>query len=276
MAVPSDVELRIRTPSSAMVAEGSEEAGAVDNVSATLSAAAERGARSLSLSGAPGVVPGRDYLLTDAATGKRTVVEPLIDAATMTVSSPLPFAVASGSTLSGIAITHVLEESETEADGEGLILVSAILDGVRRAWSETLRVSRELPAYTLTWPRLVGACPQAIKLRGQVDLDPREAIHNAWEYKLRPELRARKIREHQINEWESLEPVHALAVVVRMTEEAYPGDIERLEDVRRQYNDALKQMFASRELWIDIADTDEERSDPGDSPSPYNYTRLVR
>lgn len=274
LGVPSTALVRVQTPSTSLPPAGSEDSATIDSVSATTNAAAAQGATSLSFASDPGLTVGNRYLLTDTD-GKKYTFEAVATGATSYIRPPLPASVNSGAAVSGIAITHALTADETSTVGNGLALWTCTVNGVAESWSTSFRIDDE------TTPRIVsGADIEQLyasipRLKNATQDSPEDIIDSVWRLKMRPMLLEKRIRPERINSPQELESAMVAAIVCHLTEMAFPGDIERLDDARKQMERALTRCLNSKEFWYDETG-DEEAQDQSSHPKRWNVERIRR
>ena len=255
MAAPTAADIRVRTPTVALPAEGSETSitANIDGVSTTLSAAASRDDTSVTVASATGITVGRRYLIT--SNGKKIVVKvAAVVSTTIHLDEPLRDALANASTFVGIAVTHTISSSDLATTGEGEIILRLTLGGVVRRVDEILRVEDRVFPLTLTSDGLVRGRPEVLRLRNGVDLDLDDVITEAWEGVLRPRLRARKITEDRIRTPSEIETAHKEACILLLMRSAGRSeeDLER-QDLRlfREINNLME----SRDFWYEVQST---------------------
>jgi hypothetical protein len=271
--------VRIQTPNVSMPLEGSEDAATLDPVDTITSASAARGADSVSLtsvSNAP--VPGRKYLI-----GKYTGdVDPVVctvvrlDGTTAYLQEPLPRAIESGELFAGFAITHQLNTTETDDEGDGLAIWSATIGGQKYTWHQAFKVVKQYVHPDLTADQLLAQYPQVERLSFAEDLSLKEAIDSAWENMIIPSLESRGLFWERIKTVKRLNPALALATIYHLqrADARFPLDV--LEESRQQYLRALDVAFQSVDFWYDSADDEGSRREDAGRVPAYRQLRLSR
>lgn len=271
--------VRIQTPNVSMPLEGSEDAATLDPVDTTTSASAARGAESVSLtsvSNAP--VPGRKYLI-----GKYTGdVDPVVctvvrlDGTTAYLQEPLPRAIESGELFCGFALTHQLNTTETDDEGDGLAIWSATIGGEKYTWHQAFKIVKQYVHPDLTADQLLAQYPQVERLSFAEDLSLKEAIDSAWENMVIPSLESRGLFWERIKTVKRLNPALALATIYHLqrADARFPLDV--LEESRQQYLRALDVAFQSVDFWYDSADDEGSRREDAGRVPAYRQLRLSR
>lgn len=272
--VPSSATCRLATPSHSRPAAG--ESATVDALSTTLSGAHSRGARRLTLGGSVAQVAGRLYLLVDATTGDRFVVESTKTqtAATMDVREPLPMDVATASTLQGFGITFPVDADATEEIGRGSAIWIATVNGVAGVqWAQDLRIIARAVAYQLTSTTLVAASPYALRLQPNADNSYDDVIRFAWDFVLVPALLGKGLRPERIASWEQINAWHLAAVEARLAD-LFDTDLDVVARKQAASMGAQNLTLATSSLWYDADDSLEE-PDEDASVAPEWSTTLV-
>lgn len=162
----------------------------------------------------------------------------------LTLAEPIPRAIASGATIRAFAVTASLTTGNTAEAGNGTIRWKATLsDGAVVVWDQAFRIMRRLPVSTLTPTKLTQAYPVVRVLRSNSDTDLEELIALAWEYDVLRWLEAHDIDEERVLSVEKLEPLHALACVLRLARPhpTYPRDaLTTLEDEWNKVSDSTR------------------------------------
>ena len=189
-------------------------AATVDSASATVAAAAEEGARELTVDSTTGFIAGRKYLLTDADAVYPIEVEAVVSSTVLRVSVPLSRAVAVGASLDGWAVLVTLTAAQTEQVGGLVVHLRADVGAEVASWTEALRVARRLPVVPLTAPELVSAYPVIKQLRSRQDETLEQLIASAWEHVVLPRVLRKSAYPEDIVDATVLRPVLAVACVL--------------------------------------------------------------
>lgn len=272
--VPSSGLIRIGTGAVSLPAVGSEDAATISSVSGTTNADAAEGATSLAFASDPTVTAGDLYLLENTI-GERCWVRASKTGSTVYLSTPIPFAAASGSTLKGIAITHALTAAETANYGEGIAFLAATMDGVQRTWSERFEVVRSIFTIPLSATELIERRPEVLRLRSSLEQGFDEIIKSAWLDVLRPELNSRGFHDERIRSPDAVVPPLLDAVVYKLSQSAYPTDIALLQRREQEFIESVKRMIGSAKFWYD-QDSDSVDLVQERTASPVGFSWMVR
>lgn len=277
LAQATDVTARIMTPATPLPTSGT--AGTVDSVSTATNAAAKRGATSLSLAGAVSLVRGRRYVVVDATTGSRVAVEALVtgSSAALKLASPLPCDIASGSAVTGWAVTAALTAGEVgDTPGRGLVLWDATIGGVSVRWAQDLRVVRRRVAYSLTASDVEQLSPYASTMRPAADADWTESLWAAWSLYMVPAMLAKGAAPERVISWEALNPWHIAALEWHLAATTPEQD----PDVRQQKKAAMVEArdlaLASIRFWLDSSDDLAPPTEDPNAVREFTVTYLTR
>lgn len=132
-------------------ANGSELSGFVwpqtvnrDSASATVSVAASQGARAVSVSSNASFEVGETYVLTEAVTGQKYRVRVAgLPSGKVTLDQPLPFALTTSSTLTGIAYRFATNSTMTADVRRRCRAKWSYTAGTARYWQQRLDIVRE-------------------------------------------------------------------------------------------------------------------------------------
>lgn len=265
LAQASAVTARVQTPNQDLPDTGS--AGAVDTLSTTLGAAASRGTTLLTLAGAVALVRGRQYVITDATTGARVVVESTVTAtaAVLKCASPIPMDIAVGSAVVGYAVTFALTADQVGIDpGRGVVVWSATINGVVVTWAQDLRVERRRVAYTLTASDVAKLSPYSMQMRPGTDEDFTESIDAAWQLWLVPALLGMGAAPERIISWEAILPWHLAALEHHLAQTTPEPDPEVRAEKKGNLVEQRDLAKGSMRFWVDTAD---DVSAPADDPN---------
>jgi hypothetical protein len=262
--VPSSATAR-RVPPQAADASTAYVAATVDSLSTTVQGAQSEGADSVTLAGAVTLVAGRRYLITDANHGKTVVVTATNSgsSSTMYLQEPLPYAVANGSTVRGIAVTVALTAAQTADPGAGYVLFRATVDGTVREWDEPFRVVRRITSIALTTTELTQSYPVIRQIASSTDLTLEEAIQASWRMVMVPALSARGVLDEDILTDDVLVPMHATATVLHLARQWPAAPSEFVDRLAASY-EQIKQTTWDR---IDLITRSQDDVTP-DLPTP--------
>lgn len=268
------VTYRLMTPSTPYPTDETTWAtGAYDTVSVGISAAADEGATSISLSSAATVVRNRKYLL-DCGDGDQLVVIPRRSTVGTTVylKEPLPRSIISGSQLFGLAVLVSLSAADTTLVGTGIVQWRAsVARQTDRTWSSTFEIVRRICEVPLTDPELRQAYPIAERLQPKKDVDLMDSIEAAWEYLLLPRLKNRGVSEADILDSDVLKPLLALGTVLQLMRSDEGADLEFMKMLQDNFERDLGAL-TSRKDWLEAS---QEEINPVPAPSAENI-RSVR
>lgn len=245
---PENAFIRFSTPHTAMPDSGDEVVATIESVSATINAETKKGKTTLSFAADPNFTAGRRYLL-ETVEGYKEVIEPLNSGSTVTLSQSLPFKVGVGDTVKSLAISAPITATDTQTQGLGLINAYADFNGEKVYWQQEFKIVDVVPRLTLSWTSLVEMLPECDRLRPRTNFEPQKIINAAWDMTLKPDLQNLGINLEYIKNWESLEHVHALAVVNNMTNSSDSNNTERIRQTWIRYNSALRKVVESKEFW---------------------------
>lgn len=237
-----------------------------DSVDEVTTAAASEGARSLVFGSDPGCTVGRWYVLIDDVDGYEIAVRVLKHGSTTYLDAPLPRAMATGSRLRGLAITHDLTADETAELGHGVASIKYMIAGIDYRDDVPFEVVRSTSRYTLTGARLLAKNPAAAALRLHDD-DLDDAVAAAWDDIVAPALLERRLDPQQILSVDTLEPCHTAATMHHLARNARSFDEATFW--REEFDRQLAHALASTELWVS-----PETDDP--SGQPQGQTDLRR
>lgn len=272
---PSAADVRIRTNAEAMPDEGSEEACTLDTVDTTLSAAASRGATSVTLASGTGVTRQRYYLIEDG--GHRYPIHIAeVSGTTAYTSEPLLNAISNGAAFKGIAIiSPALTSAQTANVGRSnLAKFRATLDGVQREFDQWFEIVRQVFPVTLSPSRLLRR-GEARRLRDTSDVGLMDTIAAAWEDTLRVKLRASGILEETINTPTEIEPAHIEACILHMLRDT-GADEEKIAEQESRLERVISDVKASAKLRIDETETDSAPSDERTEAADWQTASLTR
>ena len=245
---PASAFVRVSTPYTAMPQVGDEIAATVESVSVTLNAETKKGKTSLSFATDPNFIVGHKYLL-ETVEGYKEIIEPLNSGSTVTLSQALPFTVGTGDTVKSLAISTTLTAIDTQTQGRGLVNAYAEFDGENVYWQQEFKIVDVVPRLTLNWTSLLEMLPECDRLRPRTNFEPQKIINAAWEMTLKPDLQNLGINLEYVKNWESLEHVHALAVVNNLTNSSDSNNTERVRQTWIRYNSALRKVVEASEFW---------------------------
>ena len=274
--VPSSVTVRIATPAVVIPAEGDGVAATVDSVSATVATGAAAGDTSLTVGSSTAWVRRRRYLVQTPGGARFVVVcRKTATGTTLTLSRPLPMAVASSSTISGIAITKALTSAQTDIVGPGVARFSATVDGDVATWDEPFRIVRRVPQWPLDSDELVRRLPWVATKRETDDDDYTDTIEAALDNVLLPALRAKTIAEEGIVTSWPLVPAHVAAVRLHLVENDTSATTEDRAFAREAFVMALDAALADVQGWYET-DQAQDPVTPPAQPADWSGIRLRR
>jgi hypothetical protein len=276
LAKASAATARVSTPSLDMPAVGV--AATVDSLSATTVQTALRGSTTLLLSAAASFVRGRQYVVIDAITGARVVIESTATGSTDTVklASPLPIDIEGGSSVVGYACTFALTSGEVGTEiGRCVVAWEATIDGEAIAWAQDARVVRRLVNHAITATDIEKWSPYAVQLKPNGDDDWTETIGAAWARYMLPALLAKGVQPERIVSWEVLTPWHIAAIEMHIATVTPEPDINVRAEKKAALVEARDLALQSMRFWVDSAD---DLSKPQDStePQPWAITYVSR
>jgi hypothetical protein len=258
---PSAVTVRLNTPNQQMPAAGVS--ATADAVSQTTTGTTSRGATSIALSGAATFVAGRKYLLTDATTGERVVVEAQKSgsSSTLYLAAPLDMDLASGSAVQGFAVTYPIDTTQSATEGRGVAIWEATVGGVTVRWRQDLRIVLAYAAPQLQASDIAMLSPYSVRLKPPDDKSWGDTLDSVWRLEVVPMLMAKGIKPERIVSWE---PVNALyiAALESFLAENYETEPEKAEAKAKRYATKQALTFANVRLWYDESD---DLGRPGES-----------
>lgn len=226
----------------------------VDTVNTTTSGAVSAAATSVTLASAVGVTARRSYLLRDSHGVSERVRVVSVSGSTVTLTEPLHYDYASGSTFAGLVVSVALTATHTATLGQGYrIDLTYSISGTSYAVSEWFNVVKRVLICTLTTDRLkelasgrARAIEQWLAAPG---VDYETAIGVAIEEVI-ADLRAREMRPDAILEPVAIERAVAKRVIVKIAQEGTIPEVFRtdpfkyLDSVRGEYNGAIDAALA--------------------------------
>lgn len=196
-------------------------------VSTTVSAAT-RGARSLTVASATGIVAGRRYLVTSAGRSFQAEVRS-ISSSTIYLVGKLPFDVAATSPLKELAATYALTTTHTATrDTNYIAKIAWTIASAAHYSVETFDVVSVAGWYPTTISDLFARYPRAALLLEEKDLDGYETLRTAWEQMLVPSLRSRGLKIDRVRDTHQLIPLHVAFVNEMLAEHAAMVDADRM------------------------------------------------
>jgi hypothetical protein len=246
--VPSDVKFRIGTPNYQMDNVGGESVATVDTVSIATSIISKAGDLSLNFATNPNFTTHAKYHIKTVS-GLECTFEPLNSGSITRISQALPFAIESGSLVSGIEISVPISAAQSDESGLGLLNISAIISGKKQYWQQEFKIVDVLPRLTLNWNSLIEMLPECDRMRPRSNFEPSKILDAAWRMTLKPDLQNLGIKIQYIKDWEALEHVHALAVCNNLTNSTDSNNTDRIRQTWIRYNSALKKIIERPEFW---------------------------
>lgn len=270
LAKASSATARVSTPSKDLPTVGA--AAVVDSLTATTIATAARGSTTLLLTAAVSLIRGRQYVVIDAITGARVVIESTTAGSSdvIKLASPLPIDIEGGSSVIGYACTFALTSGEVGTTiGRCVAVWEATIDGEPIAWAQDARVVRRLVNHTLTASDIEKWSPYAVQLKPNGDDDWTETIGAAWARYMLPALLAKGVQPERIVSWEVLTPWHIAAIEMHIA----MITPEPSADVRAEKKAALVEArdlaLQSMRFWVDTSD---DLTKPQDSTEPQSWS----
>lgn len=273
--VPSSATAR-RVPPQDPDAYDAYVAATVDSLSTTTSGVTLEGADSITLAGSVTIVAGRRYLVTDADHGKQFTVTASQGgtSSTMYVEEPLPYRIASGSTVSGIAVTVALTATQTAEPGSGYVLFRATVGGVVREWDEAFRIVRRITSVALTPTVLTQSYPVVRQIASNTDLTLEEAINASWQMLVAPALSARGVLDEDVLTDDVLVPMHAAATAFHLARQWPVAPADFVARMEAAYEQAKQTTYDRIDLAVRSQDVTPDLPTPG-SDGP-RYMRVTR
>jgi hypothetical protein len=271
----SAAEVRIRTNDVELPAEDAAEACTIDSVDTTLSAAAERGDRQLSLTSGSGVSRQTYYLIEDNG-DRYPVLVAEVSGNTAYLSEGLLNDISNGAAFKGIAITApAFLATETASQGRrGLAKFSATLNGEAREWDHWFEVVPQVFPITLS-PHRLARRGEVKRMRNLADVSLMDTILAAWEDTLMVKLRASGIYEETINTPTEVEPAHIEACILHLLRDT-GADEERVADQEQRLDRVLSDVKASVKMRVDITEEDAAGTDERPHLAPWEVASLSR
>lgn len=254
---------------------GTTTSATYDTTSATVQGAHSEGGEHLTVAASTAWVRGKRYLVV--ADGHRFLVRcsRTVTGTTLSLGSPLPVDVASGSTVSGYEVSYQLPTAAVANVGAGIVRWSVDLDGQSYEWHDEFKVSRRIPQWPLDGDELTRRFPEILAQRDSLDGDLEETIEAALEEELLPRLEAKGIeQENIISSW-SLIPAHVAAVRLFVARDSRSASPERREELRKNLEDVIQRALDDQRAWYDAPETSDP-SPGGTSAGEYGSLRYSR
>lgn len=273
--------VRVQTPA---VSPGEVEAATLETTSYTL-AAAVQGASSIAWTAAAGTAPegGRRYAIGKAAGATPFPVDVDVErvdvaASTIHLRTPLVRDVEAGDVMKGLRLTHALTAAETDEKGQASAIWSVTLTTPYQgrsviAWEQYFRVVPQFFYHGLTDGEAVRLVPELRRHTAGAERSLQDAIEAAWEAVLLEDLQGQRIDIWSIKSAWQLRPVLAFATLHHVTAADESLDERTREAFRVRYQDRLRVVLESKELWIDTGDTGAL---PGETPPRRTHGVLRR
>lgn len=196
------------------------------------------------------VTRGRSYVLD----GTTTLLEVVCDqdtgvATTLHIAEPLPEAVASGATLSGMRLAVSLTSDDTATIGECVVEWQATVVGVVHKWSTIAYVVERDATYTVTPTLLTQSSPYCRDHKPDSDTDFTELIDTAWRRYVEPALLAKALKPWRIVNGPHFEECHIAACEHHMARE-FESDERRRAELKQEFTDSIARVLAASDLWI--------------------------
>lgn len=272
---PSAADVRIRTNAEAMPDEGAEAACTLDTVDTTLSAAASRGATSLTLTSGTGVTRHRYYLIEDAGYRYPLFVAE-VSGSTAYLAEPLVNSISNGAAFKGLAIiSPALTSAQTANVGRSnLAKFRATLNGVQREFDQWFEIVRQVFPVTLSPSRLLRR-GEARRMRDAADVSMMDVIQAAWEDTLLVKLRASNMLEETINTPTELEPAHIEACILHLLRDT-GADEEKISEQEDRLERVIADVKASSKLRVDDSETDSDPREERSEAAEWQVASLTR
>lgn len=271
----SAVTHKVRTPSTDF--QSAAESATYDTVDTTINAAAAEGATSVSVASATGITAGREYVIGLNASANEPMIVRVasVSGTTVYLDEPLPYAAASSDLFFGWRVSHALLATETDVEGEGLIIWNATIGGETVTWEDQFRVVRQGVGYGLNATRLTELMPMVRALQEPQDGTYEETIKAAWDLYLVPRLTGRGLRVQRIHSWNYLEPAHAVACAYHLVRNSRRADSDELERWKAELAAAMDDALGAVDFWYDDTGENEVRDDENETPRFGAWRRQV-
>jgi hypothetical protein len=190
------------------------------------------------------------------------------------VQEPLPYGVANGSAVKGLAVTVALTADQTAEPGSGYVLFRATVDGVVREWDEAFRVVRRITSVALTTTVLTQSYPVVRQISSNTDLTLEEAINASWSMLVSPALAARGVLDEDVLTDDVLVPMHAAATAYHLARQWPAAPTEFVARLEAAYEQSKVTTYDRIDLAVRSQDVTPDLPTPG-SDGP-RYMRLTR
>lgn len=239
----------------------------IDTVSTTIGAAVARGARSITVASATGIVAGRRYLVQEG--GRRWVcIVNEISGTTIYPEQRAPFALTTSATFKGYRLSYSLTTTHTaDRDDNYRAHWSYTIGGTSYVYDQIFDIVSAYPTdvYETTLDDVLDSYPWISQHLQDHNLDGHRTLDTVWRNGVVLLLQSKRMRVERVRDLRALVPLHVALVNKHLIENLAmidPGYIERLATAR-EIVEGVSQYVSADVAWYDanddlVVDGDEE------------------